>query len=466
MTNHRSWTHQVALGLVATAAITAAGCDFSVTNPGPVADGNLDSLGRIEARRALVIGARRTLATILGAVPNGNGYGLAYWSAAEAFEINPAGSTGSWGIPPWLQAGNLREDDSPWSGAQQARWVAEDAIRRFKERSVPEDSLYAQLELWAGYSSRLLGENFCDAVIDGGPKEPITIFFTRAEGHFTEALRIATALPQVTAAQQTRRTAHMNAAYAGRASVRADLATWTSNNAATWASALSDANAVTSNTYVWQMPFYDKDVNQANAIYWAIGDNPYRAHTQWATYYENYYRTTKDARVPWDSTAKQGDAAVQKFAGYPGVANSKVPFWPEGKYRSQASSINLSSGWEMRLIEAEYELAINNNAANAVAKMNLRRAALTPALPALTVTTVTQAWTDLKRERMMELWLEGRRLGDLRRWSVSGAPGVTYDGVWVTGEATPRETMTSPVTRGICWPIDRGEIETNPNLIP
>lgn len=464
MTNHRNRTYQVALGLVAAAAVAAAGCDFSVTNPGPVADTNLDSLGSFNARRALVTGARRLLSNILGAVPDGPGYGVAYWSAAAAFEINPAGSTGSWGIPPALQAGELRNDDSPWSGAQEARWVAEDDIRRFKERAVPEDSLYASLELWAGYANRLLGENFCDAVIDGGPLQPVTTFFTRAEGHFTEALRIANAATFKTAANKAN---VVNAALAGRASVRADLATWTSNNAATWAAALADANAVTGNTFAWSMPFYDQDVNQANAIYWAIGNSPYRAHTQWATYYEDYYRTTKDARVAWDTTALRGDAAVQKFSGYPNVVNSRVPFWPQGKYRARNSAINLSSGWEMRLVEAEYELAVNNDAAAAVAKMNLRRANLS--LPNLTVkagSPLDSAWTDLKRERMMELWLEGRRLGDLRRWSVSAARGVAMDGVWVTGEGSARETMTSPTARGLCWPVGLAELQTNPNLSP
>ena len=458
MTNHRSWAERVALALVATATVVAAGCDFTVTNPGPVADANLDSLGTFAARRALVTGARRQLSLILGAVP-ADGYGVAYWSAAAAFEINPAGSTGSWGIPPALQVGDLRADDSPWSGAQQARWIAEDAVRRFQARGVPEDSLFATLELWAGYANRLLGENFCDAVIDGGPKEPVTTYFTRAEAHFTEALRIAQAATFKTAANQA---SVVNAAYAGRASVRADLATWTSNNAATWANAVADANAVTSNTYTWQMPFYDQDVNQSNSVYWSIGNSPYRAHTEWGTYYEDYYRTTKDPRAQWDSTALRGDAAVQKFASYPNVVNSRVPFYPEGKYRARGSSINLSSGWEMRLIEAEYALAVNNDAATAVAKMNLRRTSLS--LPLLTVSTVDQAWTDLKRERMMELWLEARRLGDLRRWDVSGAPGQAMDGVWVTGESSPRETMTSPVVRALCWPISTGEMQTNPNL--
>lgn len=458
MTYSRSWMHRVAYALIAAASVTALACDFTVTNPGPVADENLDSLGTFAARRALVTGARRLLSNILGAVPDGPGYGVAYWSAAAAFEINPAGSTGSWGIPPALQAGQLRNDDSPWSGAQEARWVAEDDIRRFKERAVPEDSLYAALELWAGYANRLLGENFCDAVIDGGAKEPVTSFFSRAEAHFTEALRIANAATFKTAANKANL---VNAAYAGRASVRADLATWTNNDATTWANAVADGNAVTSNTFAWSMPFYDQDVNQTNAVYWSVADNPYRAHTEWATYYEDYYRTTKDARVQWDSTSKLGDAAVQKFQGYPNVVNSRVPFYPEGKYRARGAAIHLSSGWEMRLIEAEAAL-VNNDPATAVAKMNLRRANLS--LPALTVSTLDQAWTDLKRERMMELWLEARRLGDLRRWSVSSAPGQALDGVWVTGETSPRETMTSPTARDLCWPIGLAELQTNPNL--
>jgi hypothetical protein len=453
MKSQRNGTSWFALGLSAWGLLALAACDFSVTNPGPVADGYLDS---VTARRALVTGARRALAGVLAASPP-FGYGLAYWSGAQAFEINPAGSTGSFGIPPWLQAGTLRADANTWSSAQQARWVAEDAIRRFKQRGFVEDSLFSVLYLWAGYANRLLGENFCDAVFDGGPKEDFKNFFTRAEGHFTEALRIANALPSGSAAQVATRNKLIRAASAGRASVRMALASYNKDNAK-WAAAVADAQAVP-DTFRWQMPYYDQDLDQYNALYWSQANSPYRAHTTWATYYENYYRVTRDPRVPWDTTNLLGDAAVQKFSGYPGVVNNRVPFWPQAKYKARNAPVNLSSGWEMRLIEAEYELAVNSNAANAVAKMNLRRANL--GLPLLTVTTLTQAWTDLKRERMLELWLEARRLGDLRRWKLTNTPGTEMDGVWVTGEATPRETMSS---RDLCWPIGQNEIETNPNL--
>src|SRR3989304_639421 len=169
------------------------GCDFTVTNPGPVADNFLDAL---TARRAIVTGAPRH-------------------GAAKPFKTPPAGSTGSFGLPTNVQDGRLQEDteSGSWDAASQARWVAEDALRRLARISSPEDSLFAVANLWAGYANRLLGENFCNAVIDGGPEEPRTVFFTRAEGYFTEANRIAAAAGKTSVA---------SAALAGRASVRAD----------------------------------------------------------------------------------------------------------------------------------------------------------------------------------------------------------------------------------------------------
>ncbi len=448
MRHHRTSRGWLALGLLAVAGPALSACDFSVTNPGPVEDKFLDSL---TARRALVTGARRALATILG-----DQGGVLYWGAAITYELNPAGSTGSYGIPTEVQAGRLRKEENTWSDAQVARWVAEDAIQRFKARSFPEDSLFAALYLWAGYANRLLGENFCDAVFDGGPKEDFKNFFTRAEGHFTEALRIANALT----INATNKANLVNAALAGRASVRLYLATY-NNDATKRAEAVADAAPVP-NTFRWQMPYFDQDQTQYNGLYWAQAGTPYRAHTEWATYYEDYYRTTRDPRVPWDTTNLRGDAAVAKFAGYPNVVNSRVPFWPQAKYKARNASVNLSSGWEMRLIEAEAALMAGDTT-TALARMNLRRANL--GLPPINAGgSLAGAWTQLKRERMLELWLEARRLGDLRRWSVANTPGQTFDGVWVTGEPSPRETMTNPTQRALCFPIGLNEEQTNPNL--
>ena len=44
-------------------------------------------------------------------------------------------------------------------------------------------------------------------------------------------------------------------------------------------------------------------------------------------------------------------------------------------------------------------------------------------LPEVTATTLADAWSALKRERYIELWLEGQRLADECRWAATNTPG-------------------------------------------
>jgi len=515
MTNHQSRNY---LGWAALLGVAALGCDFSVTNPGPVEDRFLDEL---TARRAIVTGAQRALANSIQA----NQGDILYYVAAITFELNPAGSTGSFGISTQVQDGRLLEDiqSYTWNDASEARWVAEDAVRRLTKIASPEDSLLAVANLWAGYANRLMGENFCNAVIDGGPEEARTVYFTRAEGYFTEANRVAGLAGKANVA---------SAALAGRASARAYLATYNSNNTATWASAAADAAAVTSNTFRWVLPFSDQAQDQYNGLFHAQAGQPYKAHTQWATYYDLYNRTTAaDTRITWlmrlqsasttvataaapgatsitvadagalgtgaraeawlvvDATgtkevhqiasvsgntftlrtpmssvhaagqtvrlAELGDAAVGKFGG-------NVPHFPQQKYASRTAPVAFSSGWEMRLLQAE-EALVRGQGAEAVGYMNQRRANLS--LSNIPVGTPDEAWTALKAERALELWLEARRLGDLSRWDAAPSPGTTFDGVWrdTDGDGTweQLESMTTPNQRSLCFPVGRGEKQTN-----
>lgn len=466
------YSHMLRRSLAALALVAAA-CDTTVTNPGPVPD---DGLNTPLAYNAVVIGARLQLARAYGS-DAGNGGQLAYWGGVIAFEINPAGSTGSFGIPTSIQTGEVSPafSSDDWTAANLARFVAEDALRRFAANSAnpltaPKPNQNAEAAVYAGYANRLLGENFCEAVIpvtnaDGslspGSLSPFTDYFTRAETHFTNALAFAA---QATGTDTVRAKQLRDAAWAGRASVRADLASY---GLGTWANAASDAALVTSNTMTFQLPFSAQDQNQYNYIYWARGNAPYRAHTQWGTFYEGYFRTSKtvalpagDTRVRWDTTALTGDAAVSKFLGL-------VPFWPEAKHTAQNSPINLSSGWEMRLIEAEAALA-GNDVATAVARMNLRRTNL--GLPTYSAAiSVDSGWTLLKLERGLELWLEARRLGDLRRWITNSVPGTAQDGLYRANitdflHTSPIETMTAPPGRSQCFPVGQNESDTNPNI--
>ena len=61
--------------------------------------------------------------------------------------------------------------------------------------------------------------------------------------------------------------------------------------------------------------------------------------------------------------------------------------------------------------------------------------------------------------RGIELWLEGRRFGDLRRWEARQTPGVLD---WPNFEAASPIFSANPRAR--CFPIPRSEREANPNI--
>ena len=122
----------------------------------------------------------------------------------------------------------------------------------------------------------------------------------------------------------------------------------------------------------------------------------------------------------------------------------QVPWHFEMKFTKKESPINLSSGWEMRLIEAEARL-VASDVPGALVLINKHRVAL--GLQPWTAATVDEAWTALKRERGIELWLEGRRLGDFRRWAAANRPG----------------TSDSMVGRDLCFATPLSEKQTNPN---
>ena len=81
------------------------------------------------------------------------------------------------------------------------------------------------------------------------------------------------------------------------------------------------------------------------------------------------------------------------------------------------------------------------------------------ALDPWAATTLTDAWTALKRERMIELWLEGRRLGDQRRWEAAKSPGSidlpNFEAISTIFRANPRS---------LCFDIPDSERNANTNF--
>jgi hypothetical protein len=248
-----------------------------------------------------------------------------------------------------------------------------------------------------------------------------------------------------------------------------------------WTGASADAVQVPDNFVWWMEQDFTKSGNGStrNHIYWAAASMAYRSYSVRFTYYDTYYTQTGDPRTPWRTYSYL--SPPQEFCGASLQGFGRVPCTQQLKYKTQDDDIRLASGKEMRLIEAE-ALLVQGNFQAAMAKINALRAGYTsettrqPLAP-WTASNLTEAWTMLKRERGIELWLEGRRMGDQRRWEpIIGQQKTPGDLELPNFEA--RSTVFTeyprgrPVTLGavnprvLCLNISDTERNTNPHLEP
>jgi starch-binding outer membrane protein, SusD/RagB family len=396
-----------------------AACNLSVDNPDRVQDPLLSNPG---AHAAVVAGASLALSEAINWV--------AFFGGNASKEFTEGGRIHPVKLP--VDPGQLSVQEIPdnaWNSAQQARWVAEDAVRRFRDVMGAQFASYdlgAKALLYAGYANRLLGENMCETVIDGGAPSDYKDYFRRAESALTEAIAVAGAAHD---------TAVGTAATAARASVRLMLGDD--------AGATSDAAAVPTN-FVFRAVYAIENEDYYNFLYWVNANQPYREISVSGTTNEPYYKSTGDPRVRWRTNPAVPTAEFRY-----------VPWLFPTKYTGRDSPINLSTGREMRLVEAEIALRAGD-LATAMSKINgVRTTVISDStgqpLAPWSATTITDGWTALKRERGIELWLEARRLGDERRWVDSSTPGDMED-------------MSDRVR--LCFPIGLGERRANPNVGP
>lgn len=417
-------------GVVALGALGLSACDLSVTNPALIDEEDLRIPGAVAA---IVNGARHAFSratTIDGA---GGVYSV---SAALTDELT---HVGSW-VPPREISNGLPGNESPenqshWGRSSVARWQAEDAIQKVSELVDNPDAnpWVALATLYAGFSNRLLGDNFCDAVIDGGPLLPSRTFHERAEQHFDRAIQIANAAGDATL---------RNAAYAGRAQVRMMLGKWSE--------AVADAGQVPT-SFVYTHPHSDNSANEANGVF------------EWAALTSGQYSVWGTPFAEWgeDVTGTletEGDPRVSfRWRNAVGGGSPARPYWFIEKYTTRNDDIAIAKGTEMRLIEAEAALR-NNDLVGALAKINETRAH--HGLEPMTVAAMDSGWQLLMKERGLELWLEGRRLGDLRRWAAEPALRALVNTTAVRlGEVHRNVLEADP----LCLRISTDELFSNPN---
>jgi hypothetical protein len=231
-----------------------------------------------------------------------------------------------------------------------------------------------------------------------------------------------------------------------------------------WAEAYADASAVPDDFVFWaQMDELEEVI--FNDLYEAQ-NGQFRSYTIEFTWFNDHYETTGDPRTPWETDPEYATttASLQGFGGAP-------PFKRQLKYISRDSDFRLVSGWEMRLVEAEAILQgagsgdFNDALAliNQVRTRNLSDLDGQP-LAAVTAADATETWTALKRERYIELWLEGRRMGDERRWAATSTPGDLDTPNWEDPSDPGYTPLFTDNPRSYCFDIPEAERDRNPNV--
>lgn len=379
-------------------------CD--VENPGPIAESALNTSSAVPG---LVVGMSADLSFAHRTTTR--------WGSVWGDELT---HSGTFSAPTIFSTGAINSEDiNPWwEDAQRARWVAENGVERIRDilgAEFDSNENVVKAHLHAGFSNRSLGENVCFAVIDGGPREDFTVHFERAEDYFSDAIVIANNLDNQNL---------LNAAISGRASVRAALGDWTG--------AAADAEQVPVD-YRYEAIYSTNSGRENND--WppnTINRGEYSVYgTQW--------EGVNDPRLPQEVIFDaSGDTST--------AANGTTPWITQLKHESDADNIALSKGTEMLLIQAEMELRENQDFSAAMGYINQGRNF--HGLSDLSANDIAEAWGHLQDERGKDMWLEGRRFWDLRRWNEDTGPA---NNSFLDG-------------RDNCVPIGQSELEMNPNL--
>jgi starch-binding outer membrane protein, SusD/RagB family len=433
----------------AVGALLLAGCDLGVFDPGSIEHDDLFEPAAIEP---LVIGAERNLGRAIsgGSSPHGGIFG------AGAFLTDEIVHSGQWvGLRDWSDAvvvpDDVAETSTRWAHAQNARVTAEDAAEIIQtilenEGENPGTSVPIATALtWAGFANRVLGDTFCSAVIDGGEELPVSAFYERAEGHFGQAITIAGAAGDAQLA---------TAAHAGRAQVRMMLGDWDG--------AVSDAAEVPID-FVHDVRMSSNSPAEYNGLFEAF--RPQGQASVWGTPFADFgtdlsgvHEGEGDPRVLYSSLNPGGEVEIG--------GDGRRETWFADKYESRDDNHPIVKGTEMRLIEAE-ALLVGGDVDGAIDAVNEVRTF--HGLDAVDADTEDEAWNLLQRERGIELWVEGRRLPDMRRWAAT--PGFAdFDVVRI--EAPGDQPIESDEVRNVldnplgelCLPMNRDERNSNPNL--
>jgi hypothetical protein len=292
-------------------------------------------------------------------------------------------------------------------------WTDEEVPNRTK--------LIGQAAAYAGYSLILLGEGMCSAAINIGPELTSEQLFAEAKSRFDKAIDAAGAAGDAT-------TLHF--AQLGRARAYLDMGDLT--NAAT------DAAEVPAG-FMMAVNADAADVRRQNLVYIHIAQG-------------NFSSVDPSFRnVMWGSSVDPRVAVTD--LGAMGT-DGHTELWLADKYAAVTAPMPIAKWEEAQLILAEAAVDANDldGAASIINTLHTNAGIPTPAYDA-TGKSKEEVLAQVIEERRRELFLEGHRLGDVRRYDLPlvPAPGSAYVSGGTYGDQR-------------CFPLPNVERIHNPNL--
>ncbi|HEU5208161.1 MAG TPA: hypothetical protein VFU06_02015 [Longimicrobiales bacterium] len=388
----RSYSRRLLAVATVFAAGASAACDsfnslLEVENPGVIGEPALGDENLMDAMVASTIGefqlAYDDLA-LAGAILTDeavNGHNFDQW---RQFDLRYVEHTNS------ILASDIYEP------IQLARGAADDYARRLGEllgEDADSDIRLARVHAYGGYSYVMLGEYFCESPVD--PESPALSsaeILALAIDHFDAAIAIATAADEGAASDSIIAMARVGAA-------RAHL----------WRGETAQAIA-----YASQVPAdFASYVSFSSAT--ADPNNRMQAATTGASQYlgvDEAFRNLNDPRVTH---------IAEPVRGHNGLTDLYTPFqppsyseWVAGEQVPFAlgTDIRFTSGLEARYIVAEAQgLTVDN-----LAFLNERRGVGGQGAILIGALTEDGYQAELRDQRRRDFYLDGHRLGDLRRY--------------------------------------------------
>jgi hypothetical protein len=402
--------------LASAAMLTVASCNMDVNNPSVIDAGTFDPT---KDGQTLALSAQTNFFIAFQSVAQfGAHISDEIWTGAIRLQTNRLASR------TFLPTDDINADFfAPLSLAVASNENAVTALAAGPDAS--SDVNLARASMNFSFAVELMAETMCSGVIQGGPELSDTQLLDTAVTGFS--LAVSTASAAGAAGEDI-----VNASNVGLARAYLQLGDYA--NAATTAALVPadfSVNVITSANVSTQGTL-------GNAFYGStlsgvlVAPERYRVH---------------DTRLHIDSTQA-------------GNTQNSLPYIIQTKFTAYSDPIRLASGLEAQYIAAEAQLKGSSNTGPALTLIAARRV-VGGQLAYAGGTDAESVLEELLNQRARDFWLEGKKLGDLRR-----NPTVNLSNVLTDPVGAPFYTSVGGGVFGdtFCVPIPPEETNANPNF--